>query len=111
MGYSKEVYQTVKARFVERRAAAFAGAEERRRALYETDGRFAALDREIQHTSRELILAAAPAPRSTNCAQKRRSCLWSAGSPPTISPRSLPVPSVRTAGRKMAAAASALSGH
>ena len=60
MGYSKEVYQTVKARFVERRAAAFAGAEERRRALYETDGRFAALDREIQHTSRELILAAAP---------------------------------------------------
>ncbi len=44
MGYSKEVYRAVKARVVERRAAAFEEAEQRRLALYREDKRFAELD-------------------------------------------------------------------
>lgn len=60
MGYSKEVYRAVKARFVERRAAAFEEAEQRRLALYREDKRFAELDQKLQKAARALILASAP---------------------------------------------------
>lgn len=60
MGYSKEVYRAVKARFVKRRADAFEQAEQRRLALYKEDGRFLELDRKIQECARTFILTSAP---------------------------------------------------